>query len=122
MSRKKINGAPKTVAQRVVVRPHKTSFMADVNGVFRFCTTKGPMGITEWRNFKLVNHVGKQHHFTRPQFRQWVVEFVENEERGHAGICDSPEGVDGEVRVTMQQRKCGLPIEVIQRFLVDPFR
>jgi len=99
VSPRKAKSGPKTVAERVVVpNPHKTNWYALVNGELRFSTTRGPWGISEWRNFDWHTHVDEMHKFTRQEFRQWVVEHVEAEEREATGTCDSSKSVDGEVR------------------------
>ena len=97
MSPRKAKSGPKTVAERVVVpNPHKTNWYALVDGELRFSTTKGPWGISEWKNFDWHKQVDDMHKFTRPQFRQWVVEHVEAGEREATGTCDPPESTDSD--------------------------
>jgi hypothetical protein len=87
MTRKRGPGAAKTVAERVKVpkKTHTTNWYANVDGELRFSTTKGHGGISEWKNFDWHMHVKDCHLFTWKQFRQWVVEHVEAEEREATG-------------------------------------
>ena len=98
MTRKGVPGTAKTVAERVKVpkKTHTTNWYALVDGELRFSTTKGPWGISEWKNFDWHMHVKDCHLFTWKQFRQWVVEHVEAEEREATGTCDPPESTDGD--------------------------
>jgi hypothetical protein len=91
MTRKRGPGAAKTVAERVKVpkKTHTTNWYANVDGELRFSTTKGHGGISEWKNFDWHMHVKDCHLFTWKQFRQWVVEHVEAEEREATGTCDT---------------------------------
>ena len=100
MSPRKAKSGPKTGAQRVEVpkKTDTTNWYANVDGELRFSTTKGHKGISEWKRPHWHMHVEDCHLFTWPQFRQWVVEYIEAEEREAAGTCDRSDSADGEVR------------------------